>query len=203
MLVVMTLVWNRFACSTRAGMMHWTSTSMTSTAPVATASSWCRKFPTTGRPLPHQDLVCRAADPADQDPLRPLLLGQFDQLGIAARRHDHLREGRLVAVDDDVHLVLFQDAEVDLAPHGLRRPEEDVAEVRGEHRAGPAVAQRGPQAVQDEVLVIGVDPLVGPMEGLDDLMFHADGNDTEPAATAPRWPSAPAFRGTGSRPPGG
>ena len=83
-------------------------------------------------------------------------------------------------VDDDVHLVLFQDAEVDLAPHGLRRPEEDVAEVRGEHGAGPAVSQRGPQAVQDQVLVIGVDPFVGPMEGFDDFVFHADGNDTEP-----------------------
>src|SRR6266540_2790152 len=43
--VVITWVWNREATFCTFGMMHWTSTTMTSTAPVAMASSCCTMAP--------------------------------------------------------------------------------------------------------------------------------------------------------------
>ena len=49
-LVVTSLVWKCSTTSLKAGIMHCTSTSIRSHAPVATASSWCMKLPATGAP---------------------------------------------------------------------------------------------------------------------------------------------------------
>ena len=48
--VVTSCVWKRWASGPSACMMHCTSTTMISTAPVSTASSWCRKLPAAGMP---------------------------------------------------------------------------------------------------------------------------------------------------------
>jgi len=59
--VEMNFVWKQPASAPRAGMMHCMSTTMASTAPVATASSCCRKFPATGTPVAHEHLISCAA----------------------------------------------------------------------------------------------------------------------------------------------
>ena len=64
----------------------------------------------------HQDLVGGAADAGQVDALGALALGLGDQLGVARRRDHHRRQRRLVAVDDDVDLVVLEHAEVDLGP---------------------------------------------------------------------------------------
>ena len=48
--VVMISVWKLPARLGSACMMHCTSTTMASTAPVRIASSWCRKLPADGTP---------------------------------------------------------------------------------------------------------------------------------------------------------
>ena len=82
--------------------------------------------------------------PARLIPVGALALGVLDQLGVHGGNHDHLRESRLVAVHDDVDLVLLQDTQVHLAEQGLGSTEEDIGDVGAEHAAAPTVAQRGP-----------------------------------------------------------
>ena len=72
--VVMTLVWKLLATLGSACMMHWTSTTIASTAPVRIASSWCRKLPADGNAMAHQRLIGGAADAGHVDALGAFLL---------------------------------------------------------------------------------------------------------------------------------
>ena len=63
----------------------------------------------------HEDLVAGAADAGEVDALGAGGLGLGDELGVARRLDEHRREGGLVAVHDDVDLVVLEHAEVDLA----------------------------------------------------------------------------------------
>ena len=117
----------------------------------------------------HEDLVARAADAGEVDALGALRLRLGDQLGVAGRVDEHRREGRLVAVDDDVDLVGLEDAEVHLGGQRRGRAEEDVADVGREHRAAPAVGERAAQRRLEDVLGVEVDAHVGAVHDLDDL----------------------------------
>ena len=63
----------------------------------------------------HEDLVAGAADAGEVDALGAGGLGLGDELGVAGGLHEHRRERGLVAVHDDVDLVVLEHAEVDLA----------------------------------------------------------------------------------------
>ncbi len=110
--VEMNLVWKQPVNAPSAGKMHCTSTMIASTAPVMTANSCCKKLPAMGTPwrmrisLPVQHM------PTTLMPVAPLLLGQRQHIGVLRGSDDHLREGRLVAVGDDVDLVLLEHAQV-------------------------------------------------------------------------------------------
>ena len=80
-----------------------------------------------------------------------------------------------MAVYDDVDVVLLEDAEVDLAPDRFRRTEEYVAEIGADHGPAPSVPHGGPETVHEEIRVIGVDSLVGPVKRLDDVVLDSDG----------------------------
>ena len=58
----------------------------------------------------HENLVGRAADAGQVDALGALALGVLEQLGVGGGRDDHLGQGRLVPVDDEVDLVVLQHA---------------------------------------------------------------------------------------------
>ncbi len=127
----------------------------------------------------HQDLVRRAADAGQVDALGALGLGVGDQLGILGSDHDHLRQGRLVAVDDDVDLVVLQHAQVGHRLQRGGRAEQDVGDVGGQHRAAPAVGQRSAHGVVQDVLRVQVDALVGAVQRLDHLAVDAAGHDAQ------------------------
>ena len=85
--------------------------------------------------------------PAMLIPLAPLALAPASSSRIAAGRHHHVGQGRFVAVDQDVHLLLLR------ARRGWRAsasacgpPNSTSGHVGGDHRAAPAVGQRGPHA---------------------------------------------------------
>ena len=113
--VVMSFVWKRWASGPRACMMHCTSTTIASTAPVSMASSWCRKLPAAGMPWRIRISLLVQQMPARLMPLAPAALASAISSGSRDGLDDHLRERRLVAVDDDVDLVVLEHAEVDLA----------------------------------------------------------------------------------------
>ena len=123
--------------------------------------------------LAHHHLVGGAADAGQVDALGALALGVFDQLRIQHRGDDHLAEGRLVAVDDDVDLVLHQAAQVDLAHLGAGGAEEDVGDVGGPHRAAPAVGQRGAHRGGEDVAGVLVVAHVRAVQDLDHLAVNA------------------------------
>ena len=120
--------------------MHCTSTTIASTAPVRTASSCWRKLPAIGMPCRIRISFAVQQMPPRLIPWRPSPSPARAAPGPRGD-HDHLREGRLVAVDDDVDLVLLEDAEVEPGADRLGHAEEHVAEVGGDHRAAPAVGQ--------------------------------------------------------------
>ena len=72
--VVITSVWKLPARLGSACMMHCTSTTMASTAPVKMASSWCRKLPAEGMPWRISVSLEVQQMPAMLMPLAPLLL---------------------------------------------------------------------------------------------------------------------------------
>ena len=68
----------------------------------------------------HEDLVGGAAHAGQLDALGALVLGVLDGLRLLGGHVDHLGQQRLMAVDDDVDVVFFQHAQVDLAGHRHR-----------------------------------------------------------------------------------
>ena len=121
--------------------------------------------------------MARAAHAGQLDALGALVLGVLDHLRLLGRHGDHLGQQRLMAVDDDVDVVFFQDPQVDLAGHRHRAAEEDVLEVRADHGAAPAVGQGGAGALLDEVVVVLVHAHVGAVHELHDLDVAAPGHD--------------------------
>ena len=89
----------------------------------------------------HQDLVGAAAHAGQLDALGALVLGILDHLRFLGGHIDHLRQQGLMAVHDDVDVIFFQDAQVDLTGHRHRHAEQDVLQVGGDHGAAPAVGQ--------------------------------------------------------------
>ncbi len=77
-------------------------------------------------PLAHQDLVGSTADTAQVDADRALRSGIFNQFRVLSRRNNHLRERRLVTVDDYIDLLLFQDPKIDLGHRRAGCAEQDV-----------------------------------------------------------------------------
>ena len=127
----------------------------------------------------HQDLVAGAADAGEVDALRAGRLGLGDELGVARGLDQHGRERRLVAVDDDVDLVVLEHAEVDLADEGARRAEQDVADVGAQHGAAPAVGQGAAERGLEDVLGVQVHALVGAVHDLDDLTVDGARGDPQ------------------------
>jgi hypothetical protein len=72
--VVMISVWKLLARAGSACMMHCTSTTIASTAPVRIASSWCRKLPADGMPSRTSVSLEVQQMPAMLRPAAPLLL---------------------------------------------------------------------------------------------------------------------------------
>ena len=89
----------------------------------------------------HQHLVRRAADAGHVDPAGAQLGRLGEEGGVGGGVDDRFRQGGLMPVDEDVHLVLAQDAQVHLGADRLGRAEQDVLEVGGDHRAAPAVGE--------------------------------------------------------------
>ena len=115
--VVMILVWKCSARSGSACMMHCTSTTIASTAPVRMRQFLVRKLPADGMPWRIRISLDVQQMPARLMPLAPLLLAYSISSGSCTAVTIISRERRLVAVDDDVDLVVLEDAQVD-----LRRP---------------------------------------------------------------------------------
>ena len=119
-----------------------------------------------GDALAHQHFVARAAQARQVDALGPQFLGPVEQLRVLGGLGHHLRHQGVVAVEDDVHLVLLQHPQVDLGGHGLGGAEEDVGDLGGDHGAAPAVGQGVAQGVQQQVHRVVVHPHVGAVQHL-------------------------------------
>ena len=127
----------------------------------------------------HEDLVGRATDAGQVDTFGTGGLGFGKDFGVSRSGHDHVGERRLVAVDNDVHLVLFQHTQVHPRTERLRLAEEHVGDVRGDHRAAPAVGQGHPNRPHDQVLGIVVHADVRHVHAGDHLAVDAPGCGVE------------------------
>ena len=160
-------------------MMHCTSTTMTSTAPVSTASSWWRKLPAGGMPKRMRISLAVQQMPARLMPSAPLALASAISSGSRDGLDHHRRQRRLVAVDDDVDLVGLEHPEVDLGGQRGGRAEEDVGDVGREHGAAPAVGERTAQGALEDVLGVQIDALVGAVHDLGDLAVDGPRGEAE------------------------
>ena len=140
-------------------------------------------------PLPHQNFIAGAADAGNIDVLGAEFLRQADHLGIAAGGHDQLRQGRFMAMHNDVDLVGLEHAQVHGRALGGGGSEHHVGKFRGDHRAAPAIGKRGAQPLQHQIHRIVVDSDVGAMHGLDNFTVDAAGHDFQgvPELLAFEW----------------
>ena len=125
--------------------------------------------------MAHGHLVGGAAHAADVDALGAVGLGQGDHLGILGVEHDHLGQGGVMAVDNDVDHVLLHDAQVGGGIHRLGGAEEDVGELGAAHGAAPAVTEAGPQGLADQCFRQRGAAHMGHMQGLGDLAVDGPG----------------------------
>ena len=125
--------------------------------------------------------------PATLMPVAPLAAGLLDERLLAARGDDHLREDRLVAVAEDVDLLLVDHAEIGPRADGLRAAEEQVLHVRGDHRSAPAVGEGGPHRALEERDRVRLDAVVRAGQQLHHLAVDAARRDAElrPALALP------------------
>ena len=105
-----------------------------------------------GNAVTHGDLVGGAADAGDGDALGAQALGVGDHLGIIGVVNDHFGQGRIVTVNDDVHVVLLHNAQVGLGVDGLGGAEQNVGELGAGHGAAPAVGQTAAQSLVNQCL---------------------------------------------------
>ena len=82
-----------------------------------------------------------------------------------------------MAVNDDVHHVLFHDADVGGGVHRLGGAEQHVGELGAGHGAAPAVGQAVPQRLADQSLRQGGVAHVGHVHGGGDLPVNGPGLD--------------------------
>ena len=120
----------------------------------------------------HGDLVRGAADAADVDALRADALGKRDHFGIIGIVNDHLGQGGIVAVDDDVDHILLHYADVGRGVHGLRRAKHDVGELGAHHGAAPAVGQAAAEGLTDQCLGQGGAAHMGHVQSGRDLAVN-------------------------------
>ena len=117
--------------------------------------------------LAQQRLVGGAAEAGEVDAPGTLALRIGDQLGILHCGDDHLGQGRLMAVYDEVDHVFFQHAEIGLGQDRRRGAEEHVGEIGAEHRTAPAVGQSAAHGLIEDVFGILIIADIGAMHGFD------------------------------------
>ena len=132
-----------------------------------------------GNALAHERLVGGAADACHVDALGALAFGIGNQLRLVDGDDQHLRERRLVAVDDDVDLVVLEYAQIHLGDQRAGRAEEDVRDVGGQHGAAPAVGEGAAHGLIEDVLGVLVVAHVGAVEHLHHLSIDAPGGDVQ------------------------
>ena len=130
-----------------------------------------------GDAVPHQHFVGGTALTRQIDPLCAGVCCQLHDLRVMSRRHDHFGQEGFVTVDDDIHLIFLEYAEVDLPQSRRRRTEEDILKLGGDHAAAPAVRQGNPDALLQKVMILHVDTGMGAVHQFYNLPVDAAGHD--------------------------
>ena len=128
-------------------------------------------------PLPHQNFIARATKAGNINILGAEFLRQRDHLWIAAGGHNHLRQGRLMAMHNNVDLIGLEYAQVHGRAFDCGGSEHHVREFRANHRSAPAIGERGAQPLQYQIHRIVIDTDVGAMHGFNNLPVDSAGHD--------------------------
>ena len=126
-----------------------------------------------GNAVPHEYLVRRAADAGQGDPRCAGLFRICLHCGIACGDGQHLRQFRLMAMDDDIDRIFPEHAEVGLAPHGRGSAEEDIRNLCGDTRPAPAVGQGRAEGLEKDIPVIMIHAHMRAVERFDDHPVNA------------------------------
>ena len=130
-----------------------------------------------GDAVAHGHLIGGAAHAGDGDALGAHGLGIGNHFGIVGVVDHHFGQGGVMAVDDDVDVVLLHDADVGGGVHRLGGAEHNVGELGAHHGAAPAVRQAGPEGLADQGFRQGGTAHVGHVQGLGDFPVDGPGLD--------------------------
>ena len=133
--------------------------------------------------LAHEDFIGGAADAGQVDALGAGCFGVFDDLGVLRGGHDHLAQGRLVAVDDHVDHIVLQHAQVGLPQDRGRCAKQDIGNIGGDHAAAPAIGQGGADGVLQDMLRVLVVADVGAVQRFHHFAVDAARDDARVRAT--------------------
>ena len=103
-----------------------------------------------GDAVTHGDFVGGAAHTGNGDALGAHGLGISDHLGVVGIVNDHFGQAGIMAVNNDVDIVLLHDADVGGGVNGLGSAEHNVGELGAHHGAAPAVGQAGAQSLTNQ-----------------------------------------------------
>ena len=124
----------------------------------------------------HQDFIGRAADACQIDPaFGAFFPGLGDQLRIPGGNGQHFREFRFMTMNDDIHGVFFEHAQVGITPHRRRRAKQNIGCDGRDPGSAPAVRKRSTKCKAKEVFIIVIHTHVSPMQGLDNCPVNAKG----------------------------
>ena len=130
-----------------------------------------------GDAVTHGHFVGGAAHAGNGDALGANALGQSDHLRIVGVVNDHFRQGGIVAVNNDVDIVLLHNADVGGGVHGLGSAEQNVGELGAHHGAAPAVRQAAAQRLANQSLRQGAVAHVGHMQSGGNFPVNSPGLD--------------------------
>ncbi len=130
-------------------------------------------------PMAHQDFIAGTAHAADIDAAGSCRPGLGQQFRISGRENNDVRQSRFMAVENDIDLIGFNNAQITSAFNRLRGAEKHVGQLGGPHGAAPAVAQGSAQAVQSQIDIVGVDSHMSAVHAFHYFPVNAPGSDTQ------------------------
>ncbi len=84
-----------------------------------------------------------------------------------------LKQVRLMPMNDNVHMILFQTSHIHFSPHRCGRPVENIRDLCGHHGATPTIGESRPCALLSDVLIVLVNAHVRPMHQFHDFPHGA------------------------------
>src|SRR3989339_576345 len=125
-----------------------------------------------GNPVSLEHFIGRTADTTQLNAFCTDFVRQFKHFSTLGCCNDHFGKYGLMAVNNNVDMIFFHDAQVGFGDQGRRGTEHDVLKIGCNHGPAPAISQCASCALFHQVFIILVNPHVGPVHDINDFSVY-------------------------------